>query len=265
MSEQLGQEAAAAAIAKGAPATEAPAKPETTVDAPAVVEPTGAVPDKTSADAAPTKPEVETKVESGESLAKTGNAVLDAGIEMMQRTAGLNSEDVNRIFAKAQESGDASSIDVAYIKERFPEHASYIEQLANAYVEHSTTQVNQVIKSVHEKAGGSERWELLNQTFKQSAPAELQRAVKALADSEDFAGAADLVISFSESSGLVPVHTQQLRGGAPLDGALSAKEFAEEVRKLRGPNGQGSLESSRTNTQFQNLVRRRALGKSKGL
>lgn len=263
MSEQLGQEAAAAAIAQAA--AESAAK--TNTDAPVSNPSTEAVPDKTSADTASAEAAKtsEPKPEGNEPLAKTGNAVLDAGIEMMQKTAGLNAQDVQSIFAKAEASGNMADIDKEFIKQRFPEHATYIQQLAEAYVEHQHTSVNKIVQDVHTKAGGAERWGLLNQTFQQNAPAALQSAVKALGDNGDFAGAADLVIQFSESSGLVPVEKGTLKGGAGSDGALSAKDFAAELKKLREANPHRSFESGKTADAYQSLVRRRQLGKSKNL
>ena len=61
-----------------------------------------------------------------DNLAQTGDAVLDASIEMMQRKTGLNSADAEKILSRAFEEGDESLIDVAYIKERFGEDAGDI-------------------------------------------------------------------------------------------------------------------------------------------
>ena len=268
MSEQLGQEAAAAAIAQAQAAQSAKAEqPNQNTDAPVSVPSNAVVPDQTSADAAAGNAldKQEAKSDGQEPLAKTGNDALDAGIEMMQKVAGLSAADVSRIFSKAEASGDLSHIDKEFIKDRFPEHASYIEKLANLYVEHQTTSVNKIVSDVHTKAGGTERWGLLNQTFQQNAPQALQSAVKALGDAGDFAGAADLVIQFSESSGLVPVENGMLKGGAASDGALSAKDFATELSKLRAAFPNRSLESGKAAAQYKSLVQRRALGKSKNL
>lgn len=273
MSEQLGQAAAAAAIQAGDQAQQtqqpapAPVVPEASAPAPVQQPSTAEVPDKTSADApagdAPA--DAGAKPEGVEPLAKTGDDVLDAGIEMMQQVAGLSPADVERIFAKANASGDSADIDKDFIKERFKEHASYIEKLADRYVQYSNKQANDVVTGIHDKVGGAERWNLLNETFKQNAPAHLQTAVKALADANDFTNAADIIVGFSESSGLVPVQNGLLKGGAASDSALSAKEFSAEYAKLREAAGGRSLESGKFAESYQSLVRRRALGKSKGL
>lgn len=271
MSEQLGQEAAQAAIAAGANAQAKKAEQASTevqsTDA-SMQEPLKeVVPDKTSADttSGDESAKADPKPEDSEPLAKTGDDVLDAGIEMMQKVAGLSNADVERIFAKANASGNAADIDKAFIKQRFGEHASYIEKLADRYVDYSITQANAVVTGIHNKVGGAERWDLINQTFKQNAPQHLQLAVKALADANNFNDAADVIIGFSEGSGLIPIDNGILKGGAASDSALSAKEFSTEYAKLREAAGSRSLESGKYADAYQNLVRRRALGKSKGL
>lgn len=230
----------------------------------------GAVPGKNPADAAAVpgaegqdadKPEFD-----AEDLAQTGNAVLDAGIKMMQQTAGLNANDVNRILSQAFERGDASLVDTAYIKERFGEHAGYVEQLAKAYIEHTTEQTQSTVKAVYELAGGEEAWGLHNETFQQHAPKHLQAAAKALAEAGDFTQAASLIVDFSKSTGLVPVAGQHIQGGgAVANGALTAAGFKDELAKLRSAVGNRSLESGAPKAQYDALVRRRQAGRQAGL
>lgn len=230
----------------------------------------GAVPGKNPADAAAVpgaegqgadKPEFD-----AEDLAQTGNAVLDAGIKMMQQTAGLNANDVNRILSQAFERGDASLVDTAYIKERFGEHAGYVEQLAKAYIEHTTEQTQSTVKAVYELAGGEGAWGLHNETFQQHAPKHLQAAAKALAEAGDFTQAASLIVDFSKSTGLVPVAGQHIQGGgAVANGALTAAGFKDELAKLRSTVGNRSLESGAPKAQYDALVRRRQAGRQAGL
>lgn len=229
----------------------------------------GAVPGKNPADAVvpgaegkdADKPEF-----NAEDLAQTGNAVLDAGIKMMQQTAGLNAEDVNRILSQAFERGDASLVDTAYIKERFGEHAGYVEQLAKAYIDHTTEQTQSTVKAVYELAGGEEAWGLHNQTFQQHAPKHLQAAAHALAEAGDFEQAASLIVEFSKGTGLVPVAGQHIQGGgAVANGALTAAGFKDELAKLRSAVGNRSLESGAPKAQYDALVRRRQAGRQAGL
>ncbi|UNA01113.1 putative scaffolding protein [Erwinia phage Micant] len=199
-------------------------------------------------------------------LAQTGNAVLDAGIKMMQQTAGLNSEDVNRILSSAFERGDSSLIDSAYIKERFGEHAGYVEQLAKAYIDHTTEQTQSTVNAVYELAGGEEGWGLHNQTFQQHAPKHLQAAASALADAGEFTQAAELIVEFSKSTGLVPIAGQHIQGGgAVANGALTAAGFKDELTKLRATVGNRSLESGPAKAQYDALVRRRQAGRMQNM
>lgn len=216
--------------------------------------------------AEPVNPLEEKQELDPENLAVTGDAVLDAGIAMMQKVAGLNSADVERILSTAFERGDASLVDSAYIKERFPEHAAYVEQLAHAYIEKTTARVNALVSKIHEQAGGPEQWDLLNSTFQQHAPAHLQKSVQALADTEDFETAAQIIMEFSRNSGLVPVAGQHIQGGGAIaNGALSAAGFKEEMSKLRAEAGSRSLESGPLKARYDTLVRRRQAGRMQGL
>lgn len=211
------------------------------------------------------KPDAKPSLDS-ENLAQTGDAVLDAGIKMMQQVAGLNAQDVDRMLAHAYERNDASLVDSAYIKERFGEHAGYVEQLAKAYIERTGERVQSVVKQVHEAAGGKENWDNFNATFQQHAPAHLKKAAEALADSEDFVGASQLIMEFAKSSGLVPVPgTHIAGGGAVANGALSGTGFREELAKLRAEVGNRSFESGPAKAKYDTLVRRRQAGRMQGL
>lgn len=227
------------------------------------------VPGKSPADASPevpVTPEVEKPEFTPDNLANTGNPVLDAGIKMMQQVAGLNSADVERIMAKAYERGDASLIDTAYIKERFKEHADYVEQLAGEYIKHTQERVTTVVDEVYKAAGGKEGWELANQTFAAHAPEHLKNAVEALSNSENFTAAAQLVIEFARSSGMVPVPGEHIQGGgAVANGALSQENFRKELSALRKSVGNRSFESGPAKAQYDALVRRRQAGMQRGI
>lgn len=222
------------------------------------------VPGKNPAEPEPESDEAKPESDNAdaEDLAQTGDPVLDAGIKMMQSVAGLNASDVERIMAKAYESGDSADVDSAFIKERFGEHAAYVEQLSKAYIDRTNEKVGSVVKAVHEAAGGAEQWGLMNETFKQHAPQYLQKAAQAMADIQDFMGASEVIIEFAKQSGMVPVAGQHIQGGgAVANGALSAKGFSEELAKLRSEAGSRSFESGPIKAKYDTLVRRRQAGR----
>lgn len=201
-----------------------------------------------------------------ENLAQTGNPVIDGGIRMLQDIAGLKAADVERILHHAQEHGDASLIDTAFIKERFPKHAEYVEQLAKAYMAETQTRITDTVNKVYEAVGGEAQWKVLQQTFSDNAPKHLQAAARALADSEDFLGVAALVKDFVEAGGFTPVTGDHLKGGgAVAQGALSARAFSEELSKLRKAAGNRSLESGALKVQYDSLIARRAQGRRQNI
>lgn len=201
-----------------------------------------------------------------ENLAQTGDAVLDASIEMMQRKTGLNSADADKILSRAFSEGDPSLIDTAYIKERFGEDAGYIEQLAKAYIAHTQTQVSGVVKGVYELAGGEEQWNLSNQVFQQHADEDLKEIVAALSEAGKFDKAAKQVVKFARESGLIPVNGEHIKGGgAVANGALTQKAFGEELTKLRKEFKGKSFESGAALARYQSLLSRRSAGRAQNI
>lgn len=198
-------------------------------------------------------------------LAQTGNPAIDAGIAMLTKVSGLNDSDMQRALGKAVEYGDKNLIDKAYIKERFGEHAAYAEMLAEAYLDDQAGQAQRAVAEAYEVAGGKENWTIVSQVFNGKAPEHLRAAARALANSGDLKGAAQLVVETCQSMGLIPNVNPQLKGGAGNYGALSAAEFSKEYQALRKEAGNRSLESNQFKQRYDNLLQRRAAGKRQGI
>lgn len=196
---------------------------------------------------------------------ETGNPVIDAGVAMLQKVAGLNNADVERALGKAMEFKNPALIDSAFLKERFGEHAEYAETLCQAFFKESQNQTQSLVNSVYEAAGGAEQWAVVRDSFKAKAPEHQQAAAKALLDSGKVKEGVSLILDYCRSEGLVVVQGEQIKGQAGLAGAaLSASEFSAEYTKLRKEAGNRSLESSQFAARYQSLLQRRSAGKAIG-
>lgn len=202
-----------------------------------------------------------TQVESLE----TGNPVIDAGVAMLQKVAGLNNADVERALGKAMQFKNPELIDSAFLKERFGEHAEYAETLCKAFFKEAQTQTDSLVNSVYEAAGGPEQWAVVRDSFKAKAPEHQQAAAKALMDAGRVKEGVSLILDYCRGEGLVVVQGQQIKGQAGLAGAaLSASEFSAEYAKLRKEAGNRSLESPQFAPRYQSLLQRRSAGKAIG-
>lgn len=198
-------------------------------------------------------------------LESTGNAAIDAGVAMLTKVSGLNDSDMQRAIGKAVEYGDKNLIDTAFIKERFGEHAAYAQLLAEAYLDDQVGQAQRAVTEVYDLVGGKGNWDATAQIFKAKAPEHLQNAARALANSGDLKGSAQLVVETCQSLGLIPNVNPQLRGGAGNYGALSASDFAKEYQALRKEAGNQSLESNKFKDRYESLLQRRSAGKRMGI
>lgn len=207
----------------------------------------------------------EPQAEAQTELAETGNPAIDAGIAMLKQVSKLNDADMVRAIGKAVEYNDPNLIDSAFIKERFGEHAQYAELLAKAYLDDQIGQAQRAVTAAYDLVGGKENWETASQLFNAKAPEHVRAAARALANSGDVTGAAKLVVETVQGLGLIAKEAGILKGGAALDGALSAADFSKEYQALRKEAGNRSLESPKFAQRYQNLLSRRQAGKAKGI
>jgi len=177
--------------------------------------------------------------------------------------------DLNRALGTAIARGyDASLIDEAYIREQVPDNADSVITLAKSLIEHTNAQVNSVINSVYDTAGGQEQWDASINLFNEKAPPAMKSLIKAALDSGD-AGkvkdAASMVVDFVKTAGL-----QTSQQGSPVNGfgatggtgstnsPLSGAEYKAELGKL-------NPRSPEYTSKATELYYRRAAGKQQGM
>ena len=152
--------------------------------------------------------------------------------------------DMDRVFSKALEHGDASLLDLAYLREKGGQNAEQLVTIAQGIVQAVEAQATAITNEVHNLAGGSSVWESSVAAFNKGAPVELRQVVALMLDSKSksqITAGAKLVVEFAKGSGMIPQNKGTVAtGGAavPQAMALSKEAFQAELRKL-DPYSQG--------------------------
>lgn len=200
---------------------------------------------------------------------KTGNAALDAAIDLTIASTGASATDIDRLITKAMEFGSIELIDEAFALERFKDKAPQVIALAKAAVQESIAAVERNKQSVFQLAGGEQNWKNAVSIFNTNAPDHLKDAAKMLIDSGKVTEGAKLVMDTVINSGLVPnVNPTIGSGGAVVPstaGALSAADFSKAMTDLKKEAGNRSLESGPFAERYNQLIQRRSLGRRAGL
>lgn len=172
--------------------------------------------------------------------------------------------DMDRVFGKALEHGDASLLDAAYLREKGGANAAQLQSIAEGIVQAVNAQAEAVTKEIHGMAGGASQWDASVAAFNKAAPPELRQVVTMMLDSEkrsQISAGAKLVVEYAKSSGIVPnVSALIQNGGAAASAAqaLNKEGFQSELRKLN-PN------SREYQAQRESLFARRQQGRQLGI
>lgn len=207
-----------------------------------------------------------TPTEGGQITLQTGDAAVDAGLQMLAQVSGATDADVERALGNAIRYGNPDLIDRAFLKERLGNYAGYAETLANTYFQNAATNTQRTVNEVHALAGGEQAWAQARDVFMANAPEHVQTAVRTMANSGLAKDAAQMVLDYARQSGGLPMQGEHLRGMSGQQGntALTAAEFQTELANLRKQYPNQSLEAGQAGTAYQALLERRTRGKQLG-
>lgn len=224
--------------------------------------------------AAPTKPVANLQAFGGDGIG--GDAALaatqaaassDPIIALTFENMATVAPDLNlaRAMGNAIDRADPSLIDRAYLREVGGDKADKLIKLAEGMVNHVTAAVDNMVTTIHAKAGGEAQWNASTASFNQSAPAYLKAYVTEQLNSANptkiQAGVA-AVLDFVKQAGTLPVAPQghvRAGGGSP-DAALGlSKQAYQEARLKLNKFDRGYNDAARE------LDARRAIGKKLGL
>lgn len=172
--------------------------------------------------------------------------------------------DLERALGRAIADGDASLVDVNYLREKYGAQAEAIIQLAGNIVNAAASYGDRIASEINAEAGGEANWQTAVAALNANAPEYLRKAAANLINSKsskDIMDGARLVLSFARDGGYLnnpinPVHGRAAAAAAlpPLDKATFQAELAKLDRNA--PNY----------AEAQNAIfYRRQLGKQKGL
>lgn len=204
--------------------------------------------------------------EAGVITLQTGDAAVDAGLQMLAKVSGATDADVERALGNALRYGNPELIDRAFLKERLGDYAGYAETLANTYFQNTAASTQRTVNEVHTLAGGEQAWAQARDVFMANAPEHVQTAVRTMANSGLAKDAAQMVLDYARQSGGLPMQGEHLRGMSGQQGntALTASEFQTELANLRKQYPNQSLEGGQAGTAYQALLERRSRGKQLG-
>lgn len=173
--------------------------------------------------------------------------------------------DRGRALGNALTHGDASLIDVAYLREVGGKDGERLVTLAQGIVAHCTAAAQAATDSVFALAGGQANWEASTAAFNKGAPDHLKQFVKYSLDSgsaSQIKAGAEAVVAFAKSSGLVATPGTGFiasGGGAPGSAQGLSKEAFQAAHAALDKN-------SRTYERDKGeLYGRRQIGKQMGI
>lgn len=203
---------------------------------------------------------------TADNVMDTGNAALDAAINVFTTVTKATEADMVRAVGKALEYGREDLIDVAFIKEKFGANADQAIQLAKAAITEKAANLVRQETEVHTLAGGKANWDAAVSVYHTNAPEYMKAAIAGLMDSGKVKEGTQMLLEFARSQGLAP--------GAPLldnpavvpgaAGALDAAGFRAELDKLYKEAGGRSLESGVYGDRYKSLMARRDAGRQLG-
>ena len=251
------------------PAGKPPAVPEGAANPP---KPTGkppVAPDNTEkppkpAGAGAPAPELSGQVSTSIDL---GDSILNAAVSTLVATTKATEVDLERIAAKAIEYGDINLLDVNFIREKYPQFERQFIAVTQAIIDQRGVVENFNRQQIYNLAGGEQNWNAAVSVFNANAPDYLRTAVRSLIDGGKQTEGAQLLMDYVQGSGLGVVPGDRIKSTniSAGNGGLTKEKFQEEMQKLRKDAGSRSLDTGPYRARYDDLLARRAFGRSQGM
>lgn len=195
----------------------------------------------------------------------SGNAVLDNTIKAFTTSIGMSPADFMQIVGNAVDYGDPNLIDTTLLNQKYGAHTATVQQLTNALIESVAQSRNAVTQTAYDVAGSKEGWDQAVAIFNANAPDYLKSAVKAMIDNGNVKEGAQMLMQSVQQYGAPGTITPQYSGNGSTAKGLSFDELKAELGKLVKEAGGASLESGTYGRRYEDLMRRRAIGRQQGL
>lgn len=195
----------------------------------------------------------------------SGDAVLDGAIKAFTDASGMSPQDFMQIVGNAVDYGDPELIDKTLLNTKYAGKEGTIKELANALIHQSVNAENAVRNTAYSVAGSKEAWDQAVAIFNANAPAYLKETVKTMIDNGKVQEGAQMLMNSVGSYGAGASSMPQMGGGMTPQKGLSFDELKVELGKLVQEAGGASLESGTYGRRYQDLMRRRAIGRQQGI
>lgn len=203
----------------------------------------------------------ESSLNSSAALDEITDPVLKSMASVMRSVA--KGVDLDRVFAKALQTGDAQFLDVAYLREKAGASAEDLILIATGIVEAVQAKASAAQNAIHTLAGGQANWNACTAAFNKDAPAELRLTINQMINSGIEAhinAGAKMVVDFAKKGGFVPTPAGllQVNDTAVSNAqALTKAEFQSALQAL-DPN------DKQYTANREGLYARRSLGRQLG-
>lgn len=196
-----------------------------------------------------------------------GDSVLNAAVSTLVATTKATEVDLERIAAKAIEYGDINLLDVNFIREKYPQFEQQFIAVTQAIIDQRGVVENFNRQQIYNLAGGEQNWNAAVSVFNANAPDYLRTAVRSLIDGGKQTEGAQLLMDYVQGSGLGVVQGDRIKSTnvSAGNGGLTKEQFQEEMQKLRKDAGFRSLDTGPYRTRYDDLLARRAFGRSQGM
>ena len=196
-----------------------------------------------------------------------GDSVLNAAVSTLVATTKATEVDLERIAAKAIEYGDINLLDVNFIREKYPQFEQQFIAVAQAIIDQRGVVENFNRQQIYNLAGGEQNWNAAVSVFNANAPDYLRTAVRSLIDGGKQTEGAQLLMDYVQGSGLGVVQGDRIQSTniSAGNGGLTKEQFQEEMQKLRKDAGSRSLDTGPYRARYDDLLARRAFGRSQGM
>ncbi len=195
----------------------------------------------------------------------SGDAVLDGAIKAFTASAGMSPQDFMQIVGNAVDYNDPELIDKTLLSSKYAGTEDTIKGLVNALIAQANNADNMIRNTAYQIAGGKESWDQAVAIFNANAPAYLKETVKTMIDNGKIKEGAQMLMNSVGSYGQGASSMPQMGGGMTPQKGLSFDELKVELGKLVQEAGGASLESGTYGRRYQDLMKRRAIGRQQGI
>lgn len=224
-------------------------------------------PQNTETPPTPQKPAVEPPSASDDGWGEltSGNAVLDSSIKAFTQSVNMSPQDFMQIVGNAIDYSDPNLIDTTLLNTKYKEHAATVHQLTEALIKTVNESRTAAVNAAYEVAGSKEAWDNAVAVFNANAPDYLKGTIKTMIDNGNIKEGAQMLMQTVGQYGASGTQTPQYGGTNTSARGLSFDELKTELGKLVKEAGGASLESGTYGRRYQELMRRRAIGRSQNL